>query len=391
MLFLDRGNRPNFSDFDVYWVAGGKAAHHQTVYDVQGHYQFKYSPFIALLWAAPAALFPGGRHLWALAHYLVTAVGFYTLFYLLARVIEPRRTFYAWLLVVIVFSVGARDELKLGQANLWPYLLVLPAWFVGPRERDETGFDWLGLFIGAAFSLAVQWKLYVLALAPIWLLRARVQVLTGAVLATLSTLLGALTLAHGWHFAWAENGRWLTSLTASSQELLVSKYNVSALGILGKWAGWFGASLGPWAYAIWALIAIGWGVVLLWAERAAARPATGFLRFWSASWAWAGIVLLNPLVWPYWLLFCVPLFLAYVALAEASGLRRAGPLFWIICGLFSFVNWTQNYGIVHAGASFIAVLALMFDAQRRVRLRDRAQLSRRCDMPQPLVLFHRSG
>ncbi|HEX4351682.1 MAG TPA: hypothetical protein VHZ95_02185, partial [Polyangiales bacterium] len=45
-LFLERDQRPDFSDFSVYWVAGGKAAHHQTVYDVQGHYQYKYSPFV---------------------------------------------------------------------------------------------------------------------------------------------------------------------------------------------------------------------------------------------------------------------------------------------------------------------------------------------------------
>jgi hypothetical protein len=56
--FLNKHERPDFSDFKVYWIAGQKAARHLTVYDVQGHYQFKYSPFVALLWSVPSML-PG--------------------------------------------------------------------------------------------------------------------------------------------------------------------------------------------------------------------------------------------------------------------------------------------------------------------------------------------
>jgi hypothetical protein len=36
-------------DFPVYWDAGKKSLLGQTVYDVAGHFQFKYSPLIALL------------------------------------------------------------------------------------------------------------------------------------------------------------------------------------------------------------------------------------------------------------------------------------------------------------------------------------------------------
>ena len=61
------GQRPDFSDFKVYWLAGAKARAHQTVYDVEGHYQYKYSPFVALLWALPHAL-PGTRYQWAVLH-----------------------------------------------------------------------------------------------------------------------------------------------------------------------------------------------------------------------------------------------------------------------------------------------------------------------------------
>ena len=88
--------------------------------------------------------------------------------------------------------------------------------------------------------------------------------------------------------------------------------NVSALGVFGKWAQVTGLGFGAWAYVLWLGLAGAWGAILVWSERTAEARGSSYLVFWSASWAWAGIVVLNPLVWPYWLCFCLPLFLAYV-------------------------------------------------------------------------------
>jgi hypothetical protein len=118
--------------------------------------------------------------------------------------------------------------------------------------------------------------------------------------------------------------------------------------------------------------------VLVWAEREAVRRDAAFLRFWSSSWAWAGIVLLNPLVWPYWLMLCMPLFLAYVSENLA---RPLDPLFIAITGAFIAANWLQNTHLVHIGLSFVVVVAWMFDAQRRARARDGAQLEKLSRMP----------
>jgi hypothetical protein len=383
------GQRPDFSDFKVYWLAGEKAGAHQTVYDVQGHYQYKYSPFVALLWAVPHSL-PGTRYQWALLHYAACAAGYLALFWLCARLIQRERALWLWLLALLVFSIGLRDELKLGQANLWPLLLVLPAWFAGPRPPGATGLDLRGLAIGAAWGFAIQWKLYALVLGPLWLLRFRPTVWIGALLFTVASLLGALSLAHGWDFAWQENVRWLQSLTASSEVLLVSQFNVSALGIFGKWGAHLGLELGAWAYAPWAMLALVWGAVLFWAEREAARRDAPYLRFWSTSWAWAGIVVLNPLVWPYWLLFCLPLFLLYLDEAAARGLRAISPGVVLVSLLFAAANWLQNMRAVHEGLSFIAVVVLLFDAQRRARRRDVEQLQRVCEVPLSLTLTPRA-
>jgi hypothetical protein len=380
-LFLAHAHRPDFSDFKVYWIAGEKAALHQTVYDVQGHYQFKYSPFIALLWAIPAALLPGTRYHWALLHYAACGAGFALIWYLLARSLAPERAAWLWLMLLFVFGVGLRDELKLGQANLWPFVLVLPAWFTGPRRRNASQIDWTGLAIGAAWACAIQWKLYALVLAPVWLLRGRPQIWLGALAFTLLSLLGAMAAFHGAQFALTEDLRWLRSLTASSEELLVSKYNVSALGTLGRWTAQPGAPPSVWSYAVWLLLAAAWGLELLWAEREAKRRAAPFLRFWSASWAWAGIVVLNPLVWPYWLLLCLPLFLAYVAEATRGGFRHADPIFYAVSLIFIAANFGQNHPIAHAGAALGAVLLLLFDAQRRARTRTAQQLDQLTSLP----------
>ena len=123
---------------------------------------------------------------------------------------------------MLVFSVAIRDELKLGQVNLWPFLLVLPAWVEGRRATTGAAYDGRGFWIGVAWGLALQWKLYALLLAPLWLMRRRAAVFSGAAAVTLLTLGAALALAHGWSFAVSENMRWLGSLTASSQTLLVS-------------------------------------------------------------------------------------------------------------------------------------------------------------------------
>jgi len=314
-LFLQRHERPDFSDFHVYWVAGEKAARHLTAYDVEGHYQFKYSPFVALLWAVPTYI--GSERLWSGLHYVVTGIGWYALLFWLARRVDETRAWTLWAAGVVVFSVAIRDELKLGQVNLWPFLLVLPAWVA--RRPTRAGRDARGFWIGAAWALAVQWKLYALLLAPLWLLRRRAAVFAGAVAITLLTLVAVPALVHGWTFAVSEDLRWLASLTDSSQALLVSRYNVSLLGVLGKAADAFGLSLGVWAY----------------------------------------------LVWPYWQLLAAPLFLIYLARGTERDWRGDDPVFWPVVGAFAVMNWAQNSPLVHYGGGLVALLALLGDARRR--------------------------
>ena len=356
-LFLQPHERPDFSDFHVYWVAGEKAARHLTAYDVEGHYQFKYSPFVALLWALPT--FAASERFWSVLHYIVTGIAWYALLFWLARRVDNARVWPLWAAGVVVFSVAIRDELKLGQVNVWPFLLVLPAWVEG--RNSGARFDARGVWIGAAWALAVQWKLYAVLLAPLWLLRRRYAVFAGAAVTTAVTLAAVPALVHGWTFAVSENRRWLDSLTESSQSLLISQYNVSVLGVLGKAAERFGSALGVWAYVFWVGLLIAGLCVVVWAER---RTPDRRSLFWSASFTWALIAVVNPLVWPYWQLLAAPLFLLYVARGTERG-WRGDSVFWLIVAAFAVMNWAQNSPLVHYGGGLVALLALLGDACRR--------------------------
>lgn len=366
-LFLNPSERPNFSDFRVYWVAGTKAAQHLTVYDVQGHYQFKYSPFIALIWALPTHL--RSAYLWSRLHYIVTGIGWYVLIYAFARALDRKRALPLWAAACAVFSVAIRDELKLGQVNLWPFLLVVPAWFAGRRPTQSRGFDWNGFWIGVAWGFAVQWKLYAVLLGPLWLLRRRFTVFAGAIAVTLVTLGAAMALAHGRTFAVEENLRWLQSLTVSSQLLLISTYNVSILGILGKAATAIGIPFGAWAYLIWlAVLALGL-LALAWGEQTASESNARLRWFWPASFIWALVAVVNPLVWPYWQLLTLPLFMLYFARGTEDGWRGDGPVFWIVVVAFTLSNWLQNTSFGRYGGGLVGILVLLAGAYYQARNR----------------------
>jgi hypothetical protein len=91
-------------------------------------------------------------------------------------------------------------------------------------------------------------------------------------------------------------------------------------------------------------------------------------------------VILNPLVWPYWLNFCLPLYLVYVADRTRAQPQRPDAAFLGVSALFLLANWLQNTSFVHEGASFVAVCALLFDAQRRLRARPLEALANRDEL-----------
>jgi hypothetical protein len=115
-----------------------------------------------------------------------------------------------------------------------------------------------------------------------------------------------------------------------------------------------------------ALLALGL-LALFRAEHVALDSREPLPWFWPASFAWALVAVVNPLVWPYWQLLAVPLFLIYFARGTARSWRGDRPRFWFVVAGFTAMNWLQNYPVVHYGGGLVALLALMIDAYRQAR------------------------
>ncbi len=361
-VFLIPGQQPKFDDFGVYYQAGLKAYAHHTVFDVTGHLQFKYSPFVALLFGCSFSLFAYEDAAWAF--YAINAFLCVVFAVLLANDAADyyRRRFpkqirlkeAAWMALLVFsafFVVGIRDELKLGQLNLIALLLCYSAF----RNQDESGSGTVRG--GALLALAIQIKLYCLIFVPLLLFR-RAWTMTFFAVASVAVMnFGWLAAFNGMDFAVSETSGWLTSLFASSRDLLSDGYNVSVLGVLVRWAG-----IQSWVYVIWGLMV---AIYLHFAfAMRDADPLYGFL------FGMACVLPLNPLAWPYWTILAAPAFV-YVLLPMALGTRKgispARALWLEFVALFYFVfslqqnqPLSQRWGILTATFLFLVEYVLWF-------------------------------
>ncbi len=274
-------------DFPVYWDAGLKATEGRTVFDVAGHFQYKYSPLIALLFGK---LFQFASFL--TASWIFQKAMLLLWFSVVARALGLRP--WAIVLWILFFGNALRLDLALGQANALVFFLLLLLF--SDLERPSRLVRDVGY--GVIFSLAVQLKLFagIVVLLLIFRRQWRKLFLGLALLPVLS--IGGVAIEQGWTFALSENVAWLASLADSTDELLVSSQNVGVLGFFARNASSLGLSLG-WAKAAWLLVGAGF-LYYLWTERN--RPA-----IWLRNRLLFAISAFNPLVWSYWILFAFPL------------------------------------------------------------------------------------
>lgn len=306
-------------DFPVYWAAGEKALRGVTAYDVAGHFQYKYSPLVALLLGK---LFRGFTYATASVVFQKSMLLLWAaLFFRFAK-----RDFRTTLVALLFFGNALRLELELGQINaLVLYLLVL---LFAALDRPSSWKE--DLPFAAIFSLAVQIKLFSFVVVPLLFLRRewRKLALGFAFIPFLSV--GGVAVERGWDFAFAENRAWLASLNESTAELLVSEQNVAALGTFGKA---FGLGVGK---ALW-LVAGTLFAAYLWRNRA--RPVE-----WFRDRLLYAVALFNPLVWSYWILYALPLFVARPRKPEGL-VALVAALFVLAAFNGQHARWAWNGGI----------------------------------------------
>ncbi len=330
-------------DFPVYWEAGQKALHGATVYDVGGHFQYKYSPLIALL---------VGKLFQALHFESASWIFQKTMLLLWARIVwqvsSGRIEIIAFFL--LFFGNALRLDLALGQMNALVLYLLLLMFALLEKERSRVR----DLGFGLLFSFAVQLKLFSLVIIPVLLFRREWRKFALGVLMLPILSLGGVALAHGPQFALSENREWLRSLATSTDELVISAQNAGLLGTLARAFPWGELVV---AKALW--IAMGTAfLVFLWRNRI---RGVG----WFRNQLLLVIAVFNPLVWSYWILFSFPLAVRASELfprtwhGSGSAGRTAlavgaGIVFFAFNG--QHANWAWNGGILF-GLIFVWFLA----------------------------------
>jgi hypothetical protein len=344
-------------DFPVYWEAGKKAVAFQTVYDIAGHFQFKYSPLVALLFGKAF----GNASFEAASGFFRTSMLF--LWALLFWRFSGRRPVVALFTLALLWN-ALRLDLALGQINA--FVLYLLALLFASLERKEKRAEALAardgpsdlppagrfledLLFGLLFSLAVQLKLFCLVLIPVLLLRKEWRKLALSALMLPLLAIGGVALHSGWDFALAENRAWLATLSGSTDELVASEQNVAVLGAAAKALG-IGAGK-----IVWIALGAGW---VGWLVRN---------RTWRVErvreWALGTVALFNPLVWSYWILYLIPVVSAVIERSKPGLLgKRLRIRKWMPALLFAGValksqhaRWAWNGGIL---AGVIVVLVI---------------------------------
>jgi hypothetical protein len=222
-------------DFRVNYTAGERLSHGESLYrPTDGHYQFKYPPFAAMLYVPLTALpLPAAKAVW----YLLILCASAGVFYLAWRLSPPGSgspAWAAWLPLLILGRYFLR-ELQLGQINaLITLLLLLMTAFLLRAERPGHPAAEPGA--GLLWGLSVALKPYALIFLPYLVLKKKFRALgAGAAFLALAVVLPALY--YGFPGDVSVHRQWIKSLSESTPRLLVSQDNVSLLALAAKWTG----------------------------------------------------------------------------------------------------------------------------------------------------------
>ena len=279
-------------DFDVYYRAGARFVAAQMLYaGSDGHYQFKYPPMAAALFAPLSRLpFAVAKATWFAISVVALAVSLWICATCLARPSRSR----LWLvgLTLLVEAKFFGHELTLGQVNAVLLLIFMLTIYAVLGGRPIAA--------GILLALAISIKPYALLFLPFLVLRKRM-----AAVASASLALSILALLPIWRYGWDGNAalyrRWLDTLSQSTPDQLLSHDNISLFGFFAKW-------LGP-AQTSGTNLAVGLAIVLLVAavswcftRRTDKKEAIAL----EASVVLILMPLFSPLGWDYVFLWSTP-------------------------------------------------------------------------------------
>ena len=246
-LFVTRISR-EMVDFTVNYTAGTRLSWGESLYRAgDGHYQFKYPPFAAMLYLPLSLLpLPAAKAVWFALVLLASGGAFYLSF----RLASDKSKGAGWLAAMPLLILGRYfiREIQLGQINalLTCLLLIMAGLLVSAERKNAPGAEtWAGLFWG----LAVALKPYALIFLPYFILKRKARSLvSGAVLLVLAFLMPAFYYGLAGNFA--VHKEWIKTLSQSTPQLLTSQDNASLLAMFAKWTGRPRLSVQLWAVSL---------------------------------------------------------------------------------------------------------------------------------------------
>lgn len=283
-------------DFEVNYKAGKRLSSGETLYRIEdGHYQFKYSPFSALLYV-PLSFIPltAAKAIW----YVVIILSSFFLILLCRNLCHiQHRSFLYTLFPLLILARYFLRELQLGQINTFiSMLLVLMIWILISEEKKFPPSR-AACWGGAIWGLASALKPYALIFLPYLILKKKWKsLLSGLIFLALSLIVPSF------FYGFSGNIRvlreWISSFSLSTPSLLDSQDNISFLGILMKWAGNQKLSLLVFATGV-SLLAF---LLLILVLRGKGRKEALLL---DCSILLVLIPLISPLGWDYTLLISI--------------------------------------------------------------------------------------
>ncbi len=278
------------ADFEVNYKAGRRLWLGETLYRAADeHYQFKYSPFSALLYL-PLSFLPlqAAKAIWYVLTLVCLGLSLHFSSKLVASDAQKRGVLMA--LSGAILAKFLIRELELGQINaLITALLLWMAWILS-REEDGLSIS-RQIFAGLLWGIAAALKPYALIFLPYFLLKKRWTVLgIGGLFTACSLFLP--TAFYGFPGNLVVLEEWASSLSRSTPSLLNSQDNVSLLAFLAKWTGNPGLST-----RIYAVVLVCLALLVLVFVRKGNKLASPFII--EAALLLALIPIISPLGWDY--------------------------------------------------------------------------------------------
>ncbi len=318
VLFVVRGRR-GMVDFEVNYEAGNRIRAGETLYRGEdGHYQFKYPPFSALLYV-PVSQLPLNA---AKAVWFVVVLGstllVFQLSFMLARP-EDRRVLLLRIVPPLILAKCFLRELSLGQINALITALMLGMVLLLARGGNRPSLRSEGAS-GALWGVSTALKPYSAIFLPYWVLRRKWRALCAGIVVLALAFLGP-----AFYFGFSGNlvvhREWVASLSRSTPSLFGTQDNVSLIALFTKWTGRPGLSGYLYLMSV-AALALGF----LWLMIRGRKVKDPMIL--ESGLLLALIPLISPLGWDYTLLSSVLVIM--LALKHYDALPGPARIFLIV-------------------------------------------------------------